>query len=737
MAGYYNNNKRNNPKNTMPPKKKYVSDEAHAFINPYNFVRLNSFQRGDVLNPETENEKLVSGKIECRLIPTTPLIIPDSESVTEKDDHKTYTFFHLTRNNEPEYCIPGSTIRGVVRSMYETVTDSCMTGARSSEPFSMRRQDKPFTPGLLTRENGELKLYEAKKYGVSVFSAGTLPSGKSSYPVDYSTGEILIQKNRMKTGSTVTFDPVPKIATTGLDYAMHLGDGQTTGYICVGESFPQKKHESIFVKKAQVMVDPKIVEEAYQNFKTNLKIYRDDKINLNLGSKSRGRATHYGYPGYRNTDQFLEKEGACLPVWYDYNREIRVIYMSPAQMGRTVFHSSLATLVQGKAPCTDRKSLCKACSVFGMIAGSNVEAGMGSRIRFSDGVYDEKGKLLKEITLDPLNNPKPSFMRFYTIGQMDQESYDGNVEINGRKFYWHSVPRDIYYPGNGTDSNKFNKIPKTKMNGTYDAIKGGSFEFTVYYDNIPEARLRELLWVLTIGDNRKESPYQYKIGHAKPLGFGSSKITIESVTMRDFSMDEGWHVTDVVGEKQVSALYSQAQEAFVPSVLSQILKISDTRSTEGQSVRYPYIVNSEKHPTDNKYASHQWFRQFKVDHKKDSDRLPAILADNLTLNAYRNSEETEASAHTERMSQRPVSQAVSGKYQEGKEYEVIVTQISEDYRDSNRYYIKGKVTVNQSSARIVAKKEEAGDITVNSKIRVIFLGINKETGFPRWKFKTR
>ena len=105
-----------------------------GFVNPYNFIRFPKEKA-----KAYEDTDIHTGVIEYTVTTKTPLFIPNSSSdhafkESEVKDHKSYDFFSYTeletdRTYDNEYhvpVIPGSEIRGVVRQVYETLTDSCM-----------------------------------------------------------------------------------------------------------------------------------------------------------------------------------------------------------------------------------------------------------------------------------------------------------------------------------------------------------------------------------------------------------------------------------------------------------------------------------------------------------------------------------------------------------------------------------------------------------------------------------
>jgi len=110
-------------------------------------------------------EKLFTGKLLCTLKTLTPLIIPDSENVEEDKEnpaHKKYNFFKLGETT----CIPGSEIRGMVSSVYEALTNSCLRIFDEKKRLSWRMEAEKevleqFKPGLvMPDENGGFKIKE-------------------------------------------------------------------------------------------------------------------------------------------------------------------------------------------------------------------------------------------------------------------------------------------------------------------------------------------------------------------------------------------------------------------------------------------------------------------------------------------------------------------------------------------------------------------------------------------------
>lgn len=139
------------------PRARTNTDE-YRFLNPFNFARFlpapipedqcNSLEKKvarALLSrcPPPPHDRYVglSGSITCRLSALSPLFISDAQNVVATNDHKSYRFFRLGE----QFAIPGSSLRGMVRSVFEAVTGSCM----------MHIDDSVLSHRVATTKNGK------------------------------------------------------------------------------------------------------------------------------------------------------------------------------------------------------------------------------------------------------------------------------------------------------------------------------------------------------------------------------------------------------------------------------------------------------------------------------------------------------------------------------------------------------------------------------------------------------
>lgn len=598
------------------------------FVNPYNFTQTD-YKKKKTSNGEEKASELFTGYIGCNLITKTPLAIPDS-NFQEELEHKTYGYFHYINEEGKKYpVISGSSLRGSIRSIYETVTDSCFSTTDINKIIT-HRVNAPFKPGVLIREEldtGEKKwkLYEAHRNLLRRNdSVLTQPVGKGNSPTIYTA----LTPDRMREiglGSKVYIREKSNAGKTVVEELMietprefQKDNSIKEGYLYIGESIVNKKFESVFTlkndrkntkKHAEVIASN--LEKAMEQLNETLKVYNDSKVNVCLSDEEQ---PHYGYPGY---EQALEN--GVLPIWYSKSSKDE-IYLSMACIGRVAYAKTMGDLLGEKKPCTKRTKVCRACALFGMTS----EESLGSKIRITDAIvenWEEKKSVMKSVTLRELAGPKESYLPFYADlkgrENLKFESYDTGINIRGRKFYWHGQSKDYY-----------KMAEKTKRNATMDLIKPEvTFCFKVFYNQITKEQLDELLWVLTLGENHKESTLCYKIGRGKPLGLGSAKIMVTEHCQREFSSDYKIQSLDVE-QPELFQHFDRNQ----PDCFAELITILDMKSSQDMNVEYPSIPYVENPQDKNANAGYQWFSSnYKLGSNYPQYVLPRIKEADVSL----------------------------------------------------------------------------------------------------------
>lgn len=611
----------------------YEFSQEKFVINPYTFVR----SKKDVkrFKEIAENEELHTGVISCKLIVKTPLLIPDAEKATGLKDDKNveYPFMSIGNSENIRYIIPGSSLRGPIRSTYEALTNSCFVTAGSSQNISTRTK-APFEPGLLMKVNNKLVLKPARAY---LFKVGDYKSNRNDDTDSVwciATQEELRRKYRY--GDKIYFegrtskkgkyfvkkvikksDITEDMLESELEYSTEHNskdnevsennkdnNGATIkqGYMYIGEYISKKRHESIFIDKEEPNILSENLDLAYQKLKETIKIYQNEKINKNL-TKDQDGIFHHGYDQV-DFESFENGKIEALPVWYKKIKQDETgqnkVYLSFAGIGRYNYEKGMDELLGERKPCTSRNNLCPACRIFG-VTGKNEEKGIASRVRFSDIIID-KDIEFKKYSLSPLRSPHPSYLPFYAITSDYNQGYDAEgSDIRGRKFYWHHASEN-------TDINN--------ADTTIEGIKSGIFSFSVYYEDLTDAQLEHVLWLLCLGENEEDGKYCFKIGHGKPLGYGSVKIIVDGYkerTVKDGNYDLRSNSQSDINNKVAEVdLFKNATDTDFENVtdLKHVLNFNTLNKKE---VSYPYVLDSEgkrsSDPNDVNMSSAKWFSE--------------------------------------------------------------------------------------------------------------------------------
>lgn len=602
------------------------------FINPYHFAPLGGPVKRDKKEKLSEvKDKRYTGKIQVSLKTRTPLFIPDTHGRRrEESSHKTYEFFSYDGVNP---VIPGSSLNGMLRNVFETVTNSCLSVVDMEEK-PVRRTNEYYKPGLLYRdEQGNMTLYEAAKATVK---PGQRPDRQGNKPVrtaDYQEGCGVRAKIRRAGRETLAEDVcLPEELPKGREKLWK------TGYYFKGEPGVNKKNTwgsscnayvFYFFNENKKTVKNRLTETSLeiQQLEDVLKSYED------FAAKKSVQKGHQGYQEYkRRLKIFLREGNGYFPV--HFSRAAGHLYLSPACITKEVYYTSLKEILKKQEEhhtCDNIHSLCPACRLFGMVGNGvskekdYLNAWAGS-VRVQDAFLKEKKNLkdiyMDKITLMELAGPRKSSTEFYlqkpegTEGQevlswtydyyMAKEKNGKLVvaaytpRLSGRKFYWHHI-----YPN----------LPKefvevTDRNCTVTPIRNNvEFTFPVYFEKISERQLEQLIWLCNISSRTEKgkAKYGYKIGKGKPLGLGSVELTVEDVQIRCLKKNGeiNYHLEsfeEILGKNYQGLSYESV--GFGPEVKEAFLRLCEFEAVGKTPVTYP-VENRQS--VRLAYNGYKWF----------------------------------------------------------------------------------------------------------------------------------
>lgn len=611
------------------------------FINTYNFVPfgyVTEEQRTSREQVYRGESSLVSGWLTVRLDTKTPLIIPDGahpkyyncetkDYVNDPDEteksrlHKEYTFFRvpsLEDTSVREPVIPGSELRGMIRSVYETVTDSCVPFLLDDKPISQRvptfgslrkRGLLSYEPISEGSEERHWVLYSAYADREEV----VYDRRDKNNPFRDSNGNLLPENGtHVKNKGWLQYNiPVTK-------------DGYHIAYL--------NKNSVVFswdYCDEEGKRDKKRNEEPYDALKTALfKEKKEDEKQDKNEAKNANRIPR------NNLAKALEKAkkggNNLVPVYYFTVKrgEETLVYLSNSSIGRIAQRRKWREIMGDHAPCSSTDKLCPACLLFGTVE----DKGLKGHVRFSDAVMTSK-PVFETHTLQILGQPRISAFEFY-LRRPENATYwnfdfygikvqdkNGNGKKNpnnrnnthteyydlekstprGRKMYWHHPLAS--------------DAEKGRMNSTMEAVNG-SFEFKVYFDEVTEEQLKNLIWVITLGENTEDSTRQHKLGHARPLGYGSVKMVVTEKVIRHLEVsDNGLNVR--LEKTHIAEKVNYCLKG-TEDIINNLLKMCDTKTIPIDSdipVMYP-IAESR----NGKAAIFEWFSQ----NRRNADYLRTL-----------------------------------------------------------------------------------------------------------------
>lgn len=588
------------------------------FINVYHFMPLGGKVERDAWEEGSGNTTpkadVYTGKMTVSLKCRTELFTPDSNADYDKDKrNETPDFFTYDGENP---VIPGSSLRGMLRNVYETITNSCLS-VIDMDDIPVRRTSEVYLPGLLGwDDSGTISLFETVKYTVESYKRPDKNKWddqdcfQEGAEVEFteSTNDVKKLVNAIRKKST---ESLAKKSKWKIGYYFKGEPGVKKRHPCNAYVF--LKGEDLSLVKDDLNPDsPELLQ-----LKAVLESYAE------LAEENKNMNNHQGYKQYtKNLQKFLDHGTGYFPVHYSI--EAGHIYLSPACITKEVYYQTMADILKKQEEhqsCNSAKRLCPACRLFGMTGMDHTA--WSSSVRVQDAVLKKEKPediFWEEVTLMELASPKKSSTEFYLqkpeskgeeVLSWTYDYYmakkDGTYQvsaytprISGRKFYWHQslakLPKEF--------------IEKTKRNRYAKPIKKDvEFTFPVYFEKITKKQLDQLIWICNISAQKvgNRAKYGYKLGHGKPLGLGSVELTVEDVQLRCLKMGDHicYHLEtykDLFKRPYEEITYEAA--GFDKSLKGAFLRMCDFGAAKKIPVTYPVAEYQSVYLANNGYM---WF----------------------------------------------------------------------------------------------------------------------------------
>jgi len=434
-------------------------------------------------------------------------------------DIETKTPIHISGNVPGEFykingkiAIPGSSIRGCIRSIAEILSYSAFAEKESYKKYRYFYRDISNKELYTSKFINDEQSFNNCKHVISKYKAGFIKKIESRYMLykDIYFGRIEITDIERKLGGKIhpydikniyfqktqscphehwfkkrIKDKIQRISKYYLEYSkienfsFEKDSKLTKGKLIITGKMPNKHMQWIVEEpdfQNSVPLDITTIITEHNNA-----IYQLDQKDIDY-----------------SLSNLLEKNNNELPVFYlEKNNEI--IGIGHTGMFKLLYDYSIEDYIkQEKIEGLDYVS-----EIFGTTDKK-------SKLTFTDIIFENENIKIDKKTLDVLGSPKPTSYNLYL--KTDNAYNDPNASIKGYKMYWHKKPEKAY------EKSKNENMPNPELeiietNGKIEKIG------KIHFENLSKEELGLLHYALNLPDN-----CCYKIGKAKPLGPGSIKL---------------------------------------------------------------------------------------------------------------------------------------------------------------------------------------------------------------------
>lgn len=637
------------PKLPWPaPKQPMESRDSYRFLNPYNFVRYlpepaiplddpDAQLLGRCAPPPHDRYVGLTGRITCTLEAVTPLFISDSHDIKvtkvrlsdgREVEHKSYRFFQY----EGKDAIPATSLRGMIRSLFEAVTNSPFSVFNGDERLEYRidpADARHFKPGIVQSlptgdQPGVIALCEEAKIGAYYDdpAANILDDswrcGEEAYAIVGKT------KNN-----------VPKVELISRNHQALASDGRPVRYGWVkvtGRTIDTKRNESFFYHKE----DPAKAKKVY--FDAD----READFNAVLHAQLHERKEDF------HTQVQSERLAPGNLVYVELEPDGKTVRnIALVKVARLRYRHAIGDLLPDHLKPSDQyEKLDIASRVFGWVKATPTEdrearVAYAGRVRFSHAVLvEDKGVYAEEMPLAILGAPKPTTTLFYLRkkeGEWSEEErklpgaattigYDGPNLLRGRKVYRHH--------GEALNRLEYERAGRRRdhQNRSVRGVRapGNVFEFTIDFHNLAPVELGALLWTLNLSTD--EGCF-FRLGYAKPLGFGSVRLSVERIELLNLGLRyssltaDGWLSATLAERGDWLARFEKAMQRCygkplreLPNIADLITLLTEPKRSQPRHIHYP---RTDLRP-DPEGKNFEWFVANKAKSKKLQDAGPNL-----------------------------------------------------------------------------------------------------------------
>jgi CRISPR-associated protein (TIGR03986 family) len=548
---------------------------------PYNFVRLpekvigvREHYQALGLDPAyglPPHDRFLSGKhwnsgyFDVTLTTESPLYIRGllnelqaREQKQDKSKHRNRPeFFNYGDTQAP--VIPGSSLRGMIRSLVEIITFGKLERMSEKQLFfrtvsvsaigevyrqRMIRNGRPLVESGFLRQTAEgWKIFPCQMARVhrdliarnknDLYTTSKRMSDKVNTPVWSSNSAGFFQHCRVWVKLSTNDQYVDEILLTDPQRADYH-----EGILIITGDIPTKQKEFVFLLPTTTN-NLDIAEEMIERFHDNDQItfyqqraFPKDKPATNSRDGNGMLQRKPNVPG--EPVFFLREEGKL--TFFGRAGMFRIPYKRGPQ---DLLTEPMLSYIQRKRDLVDFAE-----AMFGFVPDDKRDIGEHKRTggyagrifvtdaRLTNNPQNANPHEVTEITPPILSTPKPTSYQHYLDQTGKNEENPGSfnhydspgAKLRGHKLYWRQTLEDTtHIPDATTEPLREGDTQHTRLHAVRKDVE---FTFRIYFDNLSDVELGALAWALELPTKRADqpSPYRHMIGMGKPFGMGVIRL---------------------------------------------------------------------------------------------------------------------------------------------------------------------------------------------------------------------